>query len=330
MVVKGDDLVIATHGRAFWILDNVTPLRQVAQAQAASGFYLYTPQTAYHLYYPDAVDSRPPVGQNPPAGALIDYYLPAQPSGAISMDIFDDKGTLVRHLTSAKSNRHEQPQEWPDLVQPTDTLPAQQGMNRFVWNLRYNDPAQIPGAFYVGLAPRGPIALPGKYTVKLTYGGQTQSVPLVIVPDPRVKGPLTGLQQKFALDMQVYHDLDALHRAVNDIRAARSEVQAAIRKNAALAAEGNALVQKMGGIEGQLMQVNMKGSEANLNFPGMLNEQIYSFGSILEDSDTAPNAEEIALSKDLHGRLGVQLADWDNVKKTQLAAFRAHAQGGSR
>ncbi len=327
MVVKGDDLVIATHGRAFWILDDVTPLRQVAQAQAARGFYLYTPQAAYHLYYPDAVDSRPPVGQNPPAGALIDYYLPSAPAGVVAMDIFDDKGNLVRHLTSAKSTRHEQPQEWPDLVQPTDTLPAQQGMNRFVWNLRYNDPTQIPGAFYVGLAPRGPIALPGKYTVKLTYNGQTQSVPLVIVPDPRVKGPLTGLQQKFALDMQVYHDLDALHRAVNDIRAAKSEIAAAIKKNSALATEGNALIQKMGGIEGQLMQVNMKGSEANLNFPGMLNEQIYSFGSILEDSDTAPNAEEIELSKDLHARLGVQLADWDNVKKTQLAAFRAQAAG---
>jgi photosystem II stability/assembly factor-like uncharacterized protein len=333
LVVKGDDLVVATHGRSFWILDDVAPLRQVQIASTAATTFLYTPETGYRLYYPDAVDAHPPVGQNPPSGVLIDYYLPSQPSGNVTIDILDTKGSTVRHLTSVKSNKVEQPPEWPDQIQPTDTLPALQGMNRFVWNLRYDDPVQIPGAFYAGLPPRGPIVLPGKYTIKLTYNGQTQTAPLTIASDPRVQGPLTGLQQKFALSIQIYHDQDALHRAVNDIRSVKGEIAATLGKSsgklngAALSAEGNALVKHVSQIEGVLMQVNIKGSEANLNFPGMLNEQIYSFSGLLEDGDTAPNAQEVETYAGLHAKLGAQLAAWDSVKTTQVAAFHAHAQG---
>ncbi|MDE2631368.1 MAG: glycosyl hydrolase, partial [Alphaproteobacteria bacterium] len=327
LVVKGDDVVIATHGRSFWILDDVTSLRQVASASSASIAFLYAPEKAYRLYYPDDVDARPPVGQNPPPGALIDYFLPSSPSGEITIDILDAKGKEVRHLTSKKSQKAEQPPEWPDQVHVTDTLPAQRGMNRFVWNLRYDDPVQIPGAFYAGLAPRGPIALSGKYTIRLSYAGHTQSAVLVIAPDPRVHGPLKGLQRKFALSMQAYHDLDALHRAVNDIRSVKTEL-AALRKKPgetpALLAENDAVVSHAAAIEGMLMQVNMKGSEANLNFPGMLNEQIYSFAGLLEDSDTAPNAEEVTTYASLHARLAVQLAAWDRMKKGELATFRTH------
>jgi photosystem II stability/assembly factor-like uncharacterized protein len=338
LVVKGDDLVVATHGRSFWILDDVTPLRQAAAAIAATGAFLYAPQTAYRLYYPDEVDARPPVGQNPPAGALIDYVLPASVSGPVTIDILDAAGKQVRHFTSVKSNKVEQPPEWPDQVHPTDTLLALPGMNRFVWNLRYDDPMQIPGAFYAGLEPRGPIALPGKYTVKFSYGGETQTAVLTLAADPRVKGPLTGLTQKFALSMQVYHDLDALHRAVNDIRDAKAKI-AGLHKtlggnpaNKPLLAEGDALSKRAAGIEGVLMQVNIKGSEANLNFPGMLNEQIYSFGGLLEDADTAPNAQEIETYKGMHDKVAAQLAAWTTMKQTEVGPYLAKAQqaGGKR
>ena len=336
LVVKGDDLVIATHGRSFWILDDVTPLRQVAGAAAAAGPYLYMPETGYRLYYPDQVDKHPPVGQNPPAGALIDYYLPAVATAALNIDILDASGAVVRHLSSVKATQAEQPPEWPDQVHPEETLPARQGMNRFVWNLRYDDPVPIPDAFYAGLPPRGPIALPGQYTIKLSYGGQTHTVPLTLAADPRDKGAsLEGLQQKFALSLEVYHDQDALHRAVNDIRAVRTEVGAALAKangksaDAGLAATGSTLLAEAARIEGVLMQVNIKGSEANLNFPGMLNEQIYSFAGLLDDADTAPNAQEIETYAALHTKLDAQLAAWNELKKTRLAAFCARARSAA-
>jgi photosystem II stability/assembly factor-like uncharacterized protein len=332
LVVKGDDLVVATHGRSFWILDDVTPLRQAEAASTASTAYLYKPETGYRLHYPDQVDMHPPVGPNPPAGALIDYYLPSEPSGAVTIEILDTSGNPVRHLSSVQGNKKEQPPEWPDQVHPEETLPTRAGMNRFVWNIRYDDPALIPDAFYAGLPPRGPIVLPGAYTVRLSYGGQTQTAPLTIATDPRDDAAsLEGLRQKFDLSMQVYHDQDALHRAVNDIRAVKSDVAGALAKTstkggAALTNEGNALTKQASQIEGVLMQVNIKGSEANLNFPGMLNEQIYSFAGLLDDADTAPNQQEIDTYAGLHARLTEQLTAWDELKKKRLTDFCAQAR----
>jgi photosystem II stability/assembly factor-like uncharacterized protein len=336
LVVKDDDLVVATHGRSFWILDNVAPLREVGSAAAASGAYLYKPEVAHRLYYPDQVDTRPPSGRNPPAGVMIDYYLPSAATAPLTMEIVDANGAVVRHLTSAKPEQPEQPPEWPDQVHPVNTLPTLVGMNRFIWNLRYDDPVQIPGAFYAGLPPRGPVALPGEYTVRLTYEGRTQTAPLIIKLDPRVKGPTEGLQQKFALSMQVYRDQDALHRAVNDIRTIKSELSAATKNpggkpaNAALTTEGNSLLQRASKIEGVLMQVNIKGSEANLNYPGMLNEQIYSFAGLLDDADTAPNKPEVDTYGDLHSRLETQLAAWSDLKKTGIPAFCAHLRAAGQ
>ena len=332
LVVKDDDLVVATHGRSFWILDDVTPLREASAAAVASGAYLYRPAAGHKLYYPDQVDARPPSGQNPPAGMPIDYYLPSVPGGPLTIDIVDAKGGVVRHLTSVKPERPEQPPEWPDQVRPVNTLSATPGMNRFVWNLRYDDPVQIPEAFYAGLPPRGPIALPGEYTVRLTYQGQTHTAPLTLKVDPRVKGSLAGLQEKFALAMQVYHDQDALHRAVNDIRTFKGEVATALKESAGksasatLTTEGNSLLERATHIEGVLMQVNIKGSEANLNYPGMLNEQIYSFAELLDDADTAPNKPQVDTYAGLHARLETQLAAWADLKKTGIAAFCAHVR----
>jgi len=319
LVVKGNDLVAATHGRSFWILDDVGPLREVAAAAAAKSPYLYKPAAGWRLYYPDEVDARPPSGQNPPAGVLIDYYLPSAPSGALKLEIVDASGGVVRHLSSESRGEGEQPPEWPDRVHPMKTLPAEHGMNRFVWDLRYDDPVQIPDAFYAGQPPRGPLVMPGQYTVRLSDGSGTQSAPLSIQADPRDTGSLAGLQQKFALSMQVYRDQDALHRAVNDIRAVRTAV------SASGAAADPELLRQAAQIERQLMQVDIKGSEANLNYPGMLNEQIYSFAGLLDDADTAPNAQELEMYAALHARLAQQLAAWSALKGTRVAAFCSRA-----
>ncbi len=256
LVVKGDDLVIASHGRSFWILDDITPLRQIGPDSARSDVLLYAPEKAVRLYYPDSVDMKPPVGENPPAGALLDYYLDAKPGGEITIDIVDLQGKLVRHLSSKAPKRAEQPPEWPDEVHPSNTLPAAAGMNRFVWNLRYDDPVQIPGAFYTGEPPRGPLALPGRYTVKLTVAGKSQNVPFELDLDPRVHGGAQGLNQKFALSMQIYHDQDALHRAVNDIRAAEALIAGLHKKpgtDANLLTQGDAIARAAGAIERQLI-----------------------------------------------------------------------------
>jgi photosystem II stability/assembly factor-like uncharacterized protein len=335
LVVKDNDLVVATHGRSFWILDDITPLRQIAVGSPNPRVQLYAPEPAYRLYYPDDVDARRPVGKNPPAGALIDYYLATAPAGEVSIDIVDSDGNHVRHLSSVSAGTEEQPPEWPDQIVPTNTLPAAAGMNRFVWNLRYDDPAQIPGAFYGGPAPRGPIALPGHYTVTLTVAGQSQTASLELLRDPRAVSPEDGLRQKFLLSARTWHDLDALHRAVNEIRSAGAEVEALHKKldgrptSASLLAEGDALIAAIKPIEGRLMQVNIKGSEGNLNFPDMLNEQIYAFAGGLEGADAAPTKQQVDLYAGLHAQLEAQLGTWSELQRTALASFHEHMKQAS-
>ena len=318
LVVKGDDLVVATHGRAFWVLDDLTPLRQATPSILAQATWLYTPETATRLYYPEQVDSRRPVGENPPAGALIDYVLKAKPSQEVTLDILDAQGRSIRHVSSQFSAREKQPPEWPDQVEPPHTIPAEAGMNRFVWDLRMDDPVQIPGAFYSGEAPRGPIAAPGTYQVKLTLGGVSRTAPLVLVADPRTSADTSGIEAKTALAMATVHDIDALHRAVNEIREAKAKLGAQPTA-ASPPPERAAMVHQLSEVEEALMQVNMKGSEANLAFPGMLNEQYATFAAMLEDADTAPTSQQLKRFQSLHDQLTVQLSAWTALKGRMAA-----------
>lgn len=333
LVVHGDDLVVATHGRSFWILDDITPLRQIRPGTAAEQVVLYNPQTAMRLHYPDAVDTHAPHGDNPPAGALIDYYLKSAPKGELTIDVLDAKGTVLRHLSSTHSTKEVQPPEWPDQIVPNDRIAAKQGMNRLVWDLRMNDPVQIPGAFYSGPTPRGPLVPPGRYQVKLTVDGVTRSAPLTVIADPRVANSEAAIRAKTGLSLAVEHDIDQLHRAVNAIRKTRGEFQrvsAALRNRSAdktLIAEAYGLSKQLDPIEQQLMQVNMKGSEANLAFPGMLNEQFATFALSIDDADTQPTRQQLAFYQSLHDRLEVQLALWKKLRGEGIATFNTHLKG---
>jgi photosystem II stability/assembly factor-like uncharacterized protein len=300
LTVHGADLIAATHGRGFWILDDVTPLRQ---AKADNGeLVLYAPQTALRLHYPDQVNSRRPVGANPPAGALIDYVLSADATTELTLDIVNAKGELIRHLSSTKTNKEIQPPEWPDQIVASDLIPAKAGMNRLIWDLRYDDPVQIPGAFYEGEAPRGPLVSPGAYQLRLKLGEQTRTATLMVIGDPRVLNSDAAIAAKTELSLATYRDIDTLHRAVNDIRAKRKTLK--------IGPANLGLDAKLARIEETLMQVNMNGSEANLAFPGMLNEQLAGFAGSLEDADTAPTTQQQALYTSLHQKLAAQLALW--------------------
>ena len=314
LVVKNDDLVVATHGRSFWILDDLTPLRQLDGATAQQDVVLFKPQTALRLSYPDDVNTRRPVGTNPPAGALIDYALKSEPKSEITLDILDAKGELMRHLSSTQTTKEVQPPEWPDQIVPNDKIPAGAGMNRLVWDLRMADPEQVPGAFYSGLPPRGPRVAPGQYTVKLTVAGKSYEQPLIMQADPRSAGDAQAIRAKIDLQLAVVHDIDRLHHAVNEIRATRERLTKAKGASSADAAHIEKQLAQLDPIEQTLIQVNMKGSEANLAFPGMLNEQLATFAATQDDADTAPTQQHRAMFDTLHAQLEAQLAKWNALR----------------
>jgi seryl-tRNA synthetase len=213
-------------------------------------------------------------------------------------------------------------------VKEVTTIPAAAGMNRYAWNLRWEPPVKIPGAFYSDVGPQGPLAEPGQYTIKLTAGKQSVSQPLEIVMDPRTKNVNPDdLRKQFDLAAQVNEANKDLHRAVNQVRTMRAEIKSVQQrfdndpKMKALLEQAAALDKKMAPVEEHLIQVNMKGSEANLAFPNMLNEQLDSFSAIVQAGDSAPSQQQYEVFKMLRSQLDQQLAAWKQLMSTDVPAF---------
>ena len=336
LVVKDDDLVVATHGRSFWVLDDLTPLRQLDPAAAVPEVRLYHPQPAYRLHFPLEVNRRRPVGDNPPRGAVIDYFLKTKPPGdeEITLEILDAQGKVLRTLSNHKKEKFAQPAEWPDREPPADLLPDAAGMNRFAWDLRVEDPHEIPGAFYADEGPRGPVVNPGSYVVRLTTRSAVQSAPLEVVPDPRLKDTVTAgdMAAHWDLMTRTTQDIDALHRAVNQMRTMRRNLET-LKAWAGSEAGSRTLVagaadfdKHMAPIEEQLIQVNMKASEDNLRYPNRLNEQYDTFIATVDTDDVAPTAAQQEVYTDLHRRLVEQLEKWKALANTELPALNTRMQ----
>ena len=203
LVVHESNLVVATFGRSFWILDDVMPLRQMDSHVAAADTWLFRPEAAIRMR-PASDQGSPvpmdePLSPNPPEGAVLDYYLRDKPSSSIQLEIFDSEGKLVRRFASDdllyKTNPNDVPIQVEWIRDPKPLL-AEAGMHRFVWDLRYALPKGMRRSFW---GPAGPLAAPGNYTVKLTANGKTSTQPLTIKLDPRVKASQDALDRQFGL-----------------------------------------------------------------------------------------------------------------------------------
>lgn len=325
LIVKGDDLAVATNGRSFWVLDDLSPLRELTPQLASQEVILYKPGASYRMNFPEQVDKRRPVGENPPNGLIVSYYLKNEAKGEITLDIFSSAGKPVRHYSSKPRNKFEQPPEWPDLEKPPELLSTAAGMDRFPWNLRYESPTEIPNAFYADNGPEGPIALPGTYKLKLTVDGKTRTALAELKVDPRLSVTESDLQKLFDLELKVRDDIEALHTAVNQMRGVRSQMEVVKERVSEQGDKGEPVVRaiedldkKMAPVEQELIQVKMKSSEGNLRYPNMLNEQYESFRSTLELADAAPTQPDYTVFDELHGRLQGQLAIWNRIAATDV------------
>ncbi len=221
IVVHDDDLVAGTHGRSFWILDNLTPLRQLNVIVAASGDHLFKPQLTHRLRRSVNTDTPippdEPMGQNPPDGAMIDYILDTETYGPLTLEIFDAKRKLVRRFSNADKPEviDETKQAYPTYwFRAPRTLPTKAGMQRFVWDLRYAPPEGFPRTFPISAIyrdtpsdPEGPLVPPGAYTVRLTVGTKQMEQPLEIRMDPRVKASHSDIQKMFDASYRCYDNI---------------------------------------------------------------------------------------------------------------------------
>ncbi len=339
LVVKGNDLVVATHGRSFWILDDISPLRELNAETAAASVHLFHPATAIRVRKNAARDTplppETPAGKNPPAGAIIDYSLHSTPSGEVTLEIIDNAGGVVRKFSSNDQPRKiDETQAFPTYwFNPPAPLSKNSGLNRFVWDLRYERPPSMRYSYSIAAAygedaimiPEGPLALPGVYQVKLTVDGRSYAAPLELKMDPRVRIAPLALSQQFTQEVKT---IEAMKRSydtvqqINDLRSQLKDLQAKVNSDPGakvLLDAINSLDKKAA----ELMAIEQTYPPVGMVSAASLNG---AFGSLLlsvESSDAAPTAQAIAAFANYRELLDQQLAKWAVVKQKELPSLNA-------
>jgi len=339
--IKNDDLVVATHGRAFWILDDLSPLRQYSDEIAKKGTFLYTPTTAYRIQAGAGGEHQHPskrAGQNPPAGAVIYYYLKDAPKNdaEAKIEILDASGKVIRKYSSAEFDTLEEPL-LPDDKKPEKQLKPEAGLNRFVWDLRYEEARHVPGYYLweYGAGARGPVAVPGHYQVRLTVGSDTQTAGFDLKLDPRVKVSQTDLEAQLKLLLETRDELSRVYDTVNQIQDVRSQLAGLKRrlpenanaKNIVTAADD--LEKKLVAVREDLINLDIDANEDSLAYPPQLDGKLAYLAMDVGTADSAPTAAEYQEFDKLKRQSGELQSRWEDLQRRDLAAFQKLTAEGS-
>ncbi|MGH8278960.1 MAG: glycoside hydrolase, partial [Gammaproteobacteria bacterium] len=331
--IHDHDLIVATHGRSFWILDDIAPLEQLTDAVVRSNAYLFKPEAATRVRRDTNTDTPlppdEPLGKNPPDGAIIDYYLAQPASGQVTLEILDTQGKLVRRYSSvshplvAEASKTLIPMYW---LRPPEVLSAAAGMHRWVWDLHYPAPESNNRDYPIAAVPHdtprtplGPRALPGEYTVRLTADGRTFTAPLLVKMDPRVKTPLSGLKEQCAVEVRLAPMMDRGY----DAAAAAKSVQEQIQKLAgqttgATRGSINALEKKLARIVGGPPLQAAMPSAITLS---QVNGDVATLYQEIDRADAAPTlAQASAVSKTARDFASV-MSQWEQVKTVDIPAL---------
>ena len=331
LIIKDDDLVVATHGRSFWILDDVSPLRQFADSIANEPVHLYQPGTAFRVHMGEAPPHSSFAGQNPPSGAVIYYYLKDAPKDQeVKIEILDASGKLVRDYSSKHDVPLEEPRD-PDDKKPEKEIKAEPGLNRFLWDLHYQSANRVPGYYLweYGDGAKGPMAVPGNYQVRLTVGDKTQTAPLSLKLDPRVKVSQADLQKQFDLQLELRDQLNRVYNAVNQIQDLRDQVDG-LKKRLGPDTSAKNLLDAATALDGKLVAVRdplinfkISASEDSLAFvPGIDARLAFLSISVAGFADAAPTASQTQEFDKLKRRTDELLANWEQVRTTDVAAVQ--------
>jgi hypothetical protein len=330
------DLIVATHGRSFWILDDITPLRQITDATAKSDV-LFKPASAYRVRRssnPDTpIPPDEPLGENPPDGAILDYYLAKPASGLLTIEVLDAKGAVVRRYSSTDQPEQTETQLRQQVIplywiRRNKAVSTDAGMHRWVWDLRYPTPLATHYVYPISAvphdtprAPQGPLALPGTYTVRLTVGGHSYTEPLTVKMDPRVKTPLAGLQQQFDMQMRLASLLTDSTKAGVEARSIRDQIKAILpQANGAVKDSIQAFADKLKVIvDGPEKPV--PGSQApTLSRVNGAADTLY--GEV-DSADAAPTTAQTTAAAGAEHDAAVALKEWGKLKASDLGALNA-------
>ena len=354
LVVKHDELVVATHGRSFWILDDLTPLRQLAGEGASGGIHLFAPRATTRIRRRSlslrkggprlygrtggfGVTARAtadgPVlldaGQNPPAGVVVHYYFREQPSEEVKLTFLDAKDRVLREFSSKDAAPERRSGAAYALTgdEQNPTVPAERGANRFVWNMRLPGAREVPNAaLWFGFLG-GPVVLPGEYKVRLTAGREVLTKPFEIVKDPRLTVTERDLQEQFQFLLGVRDTLSGVNGAVLSARDIRDQIKQwvaraeGLRGADALAGPARELTTELDRIEDELIQWRAEAFEDVFHFPVRLNNQIATVADLMNMADAAPTRQARELFDELRGRADRQLERLNEIKRGGVSMF---------
>ena len=332
IAVHDDDVIVATQGRAIWVLDDVSPLRQ-HDAAAGSTAYLYTPSTAIRVRknqnHDTPLPKEVPAGTNPPTGAVIDYWL-ATPAQRVELEVRDASDNVVRRWVSDEPVPKLEAERYfaAAWLEPARSLPSDAGMHRWVWDLRLPRPHTTEYEYSlatawgqgVPLAPGGPVAPPGKYRVVLRVDGVEQSAPLNVVADPRVPVDPAALAATLSLYREVAAQLERQYAA-----AAQTEWLMERLEAIEASASGNARVREAIDAFAPELQPLASGDgdgPGNLNLSS-IGGTLRSLASDLETTDRAPTAPQHRVLVETTARLDRALARWNEVRGRPLDTLNA-------
>jgi hypothetical protein len=340
--VHANDLVISTFGRSLWVLDDITPLREISPQITAADVNLFVPAPAMRARWENYQDTpypiETPAGQNPPDGAILYYHLKTPPSDEMTLTIYDGKGAEIARFSSETKPSAYLPANVPSYwFSPEATLSKAVGVNRFVWDLRYPPPPSLPYGYYGKLLeyteytladhavpgitphqqPRGPLVVPGKYTIELRVGGQSSRQSLTVELDPRVHASSADLSEQLDLAQRITRGMKASSDAfyqVADLRKALDQ-----RKDALKQSETKETKDAIAEFEKKIDAVD-KGTK---RAPGLgpVNRDLGRILFSLESADMRPAAAVRSAAEQSCDALDKALASWQHLNQQELTAF---------
>jgi photosystem II stability/assembly factor-like uncharacterized protein len=329
LAVENSDLVAATHGRGFWVLDDLTSLHQLSDEVARAERYLFQPRDVYRLTAGSDNSHRLQSARNPPSGVMVRYYLREKPTEPVTLDFLEQDGTVIRSFTGGEAEEEPSPgAAFFGGGQPSSP-PIDAGMNQFAFNMRYEGFSRFPGMIMWGAQRQGPTAIPGTYQVRLTVGDWSQTRTFQFLKDPRSRGTPADLEEQFALLTQIRDRVSEANDAVRKIRDIKSQLDGVAKRAKehadadTISSAAKALEDRLGAIEAEIYQVKNRSNQDPLNFPIKLNNKLAALARYVDGADARPTQQAYAVFEQLSSALQTHLDRLNTIVDTDIPAFNA-------
>ncbi|MGI8952876.1 MAG: VPS10 domain-containing protein [Chitinophagaceae bacterium] len=327
------DLVIATHGRSFWILDDITSLYQMAEAKNSRA-YLFKPRDTYRFPGGGGDDEveNPQDGQNPPNGVLLRYYLRTKPDKEVKLSFYTTNGDSIITYSGVKDNKGKMvpiPKDFYEnkKLRPSGLLKTDAGINTFVWDMRYPDAKGDTSATFEA-SLQGPKLIPGTYKVKLLIGDSVvMEQPVTVITDPRNPATVADLKEQFDLNAKICKKLNELSKGTAQIKQVKNQINNFIGNitDSATAKpfkeKGKIIVDSLEAVKNELFNEKIQANEDNLRFPLKLEEKLATMNYLLQASDTKPTASMYDVYNNLSAQIDAQLQKLKNIIDTKIPEF---------